>query len=213
MARYTGPVCKMCRREGEKLFLKGERCFSAKCAFERRGYPPGQHGQNRRLKMSNYGIQLREKQKIRRVYGLLERQFHNTYEKASRERGVTGENMLARLESRLDNVVHRLGMAPSLRAARQLVSHDHFEVNGRPVNIPSYRLRPGDVVRVREGSPMRSDADSQVHNSMRRIHEGRTVPYLSLDKARMEGTYLQIPKREEIPVSGREQLVVELYSR
>lgn len=213
MARYIGPVCKMCRREGEKLFLKGERCFSAKCAFERRNYAPGQHGQNRRFKMSNYGVQLREKQKIRRTYGLLERQFHNTYVKASRERGITGENMLVKLESRVDNIVYRLGFAPSLRAARQLISHAHFEVNGKTVNIPSYMVKPGDVVRVRDNSPMRTNSESIVHISMRRAREGRTVPYLSLDKARMEGAYLQTPRREEIPVTGREQLVVELYSR
>ncbi|MBM3326001.1 MAG: 30S ribosomal protein S4 [Calditrichaeota bacterium] len=213
MARYTGPVCKLCRREGSKLFLKGERCFTAKCAFERRNYAPGQHGQNRRFKISNYGIQLREKQKIRRAYGLLERQFHTTYEKASRERGITGENMLIRLESRLDNIVYRLGMSPSLRAARQLVSHAHFEVNGRIVNIPSYRLKPGDVVRVRDRSPMRLNSDSIVHTAMRRIREGRAAPYLTLDKAKMEGIFIQTPKREEIPVIGREQLVVELYSR
>lgn len=209
MARDTGPVCRMCRREGEKLFLKGERCFGAKCSFERRGYAPGQHGQNRRFKQSNYGVQLREKQKIRRVFGLLETQFRNTYEKASRERGVTGENMLRRLESRLDNIVHRLGMAPSLRAARQLVNHGHFEVNGKAVNIPSYMLKPGDVVRVCETSRKLE----LIHESMRRLREGRTVPYLTLDKARMEGVYVALPKREEIPVTGREQLVVELYSR
>ncbi len=213
MARYTGPVCKLCRREGSKLLLKGERCFTPKCALERRNYAPGQHGQNRRVKVSNYGIQLREKQKIRRMFGLLERQFRITYDKASRERGVTGENMLIRLESRLDNVVYRLGMAPSLRTARQLVSHSHFEVNGQVVNIPSFRLKPGDIVRVRDNSPMRVNPESVVHNSMRRIREGRTVPYLALDKARMEGTLIQKPKREEIPITGREQLVVELYSR
>jgi len=209
MARDTGPVCRMCRREGEKLFLKGERCFGAKCAFDRRGYAPGQHGQNRRFKQSNYGIQLREKQKIRRVYGLLEAQFRNNYEKASRERGVTGENMLRRLESRLDNVVYRLGIAPSLRAARQLVNHGHFEVNGKPVDIPSYTVKPGDVVRVRE----KSRKLELIHESMRHLRDGRTVPYLTLDKARMEGTYVALPKRDEIPVTGRESLVVELYSR
>jgi len=209
MARDTGPVCRMCRREGEKLFLKGERCFGAKCAFDRRGYAPGQHGQNRRFKVSNYGIQLREKQKIRRVFGLLEAQFRNNYEKASRERGVTGENMLRRLESRLDNIVYRLGIAPSLRAARQLVNHGHFEVNGKPVDIPSYTMKPGDVVRVRE----RSRKMELIHESMRHLRDGRLVPYLALDKARMEGTYVALPKREEIPVTGRESLVVELYSR
>ncbi len=209
MARDTGPVCRMCRREGEKLFLKGERCFSIKCSFEKRGYAPGQHGQNRRFKVSNYGIQLREKQKIRRVYGLLEKQFRNIYEKAIRERGVTGENMLRRLESRLDNIVYRLGMAPSLRAARQLVNHGHLEVNGHSVDIPSYTLKPGDVVRVSE----KSRKLELLHESMRRLRYARTVPYLQLDKAKMEGAYIAAPRRDEIPVTGREQLVVELYSR
>lgn len=209
MARDTGPVCRMCRREGEKLFLKGDRCFSVKCSFERRGYAPGQHGQNRRFKQSSYALQLREKQKIRRVFGMLETQFRNNYEKAVRERGITGENMLIRLESRLDNIVYRLGMAPSLRAARQLVNHGHFEVNKRLVNIPSFTLKPGDTIRVR-GTSRKLEI---IHEAMRRLREGRTVPYLQLDKARMEGVYVAQPKREEIPVTGREQLVVELYSR
>ena len=209
MARDTGPVCKQCRREGTKLFLKGERCFSPKCSMERSNYPPGQHGMNRRFKVSNYGIQLREKQKIRRSYGLLERQFRGTYMKAAQEKGVTGENMLVKLESRLDSVVFRLGMALSLRAARQLVNHAHFEVNDRKVDIPSYMLHPGDIVRVRE----KSRKMEIIHEAMRRIRQERVVPYLSLDKAKMEGVLLNIPKREEIPVTGNEQLVVELYSR
>ena len=209
MARDTGPVCKQCRRENVKLYLKGERCFGPKCAFERKGYPPGQHGLNRRFKQSNYGVQLREKQKIRRMYGLYERQFRNTYKKASTEKGVTGENMLVRLESRFDIVIYRLGMASSLRAARQLVSHGHFEINGRKVNIPSYNLRSGDIVRVREGSRKLE----VIHEAMRHLHQEQMVPYLSLDKARMEGTYLSRPKREEMPVTANEQLVVELYSR
>ena len=209
MARDTGPVCKMCRREGVKLHLKGERCFSPKCSFERRSFPPGQHGQNRRFKQSNYGIQLREKQKIRRTYGLLERQFRNTYKKASAEKGITGENMLVKLESRLDIVVYRLGMASSLRAARQLVNHGLFEVNGRKVNIPSYSLKPGDVVRMRE----RSRKLEVVHEAMRHVRQERVVPYLSLDKTKMEGSCLSRPKREEIPITGNEQLVVELFSR
>ncbi len=209
MARDTGSVCKQCRREGAKLFLKGERCYSPKCSFERRGFPPGQHGQNRRFKLSNYGIQLREKQKIRRSYGLLERQFRNIYHKASAEKGITGDNMLVMLESRLDTVVFRLGIAPSLRAARQLVNHGHFEVNERKVDIPSYTLRPGDMVRVRE----RSRKLEAIHDAMRRMRQERLVPYLSLDKAKIEGVFLARPKREEIPVTGNEQLVVELYSR
>ena len=209
MARYTGSVCKLCRREGEKLFLKGERCFQAKCAFDRRGYAPGQHGQNRRFKQSNYGLQLRVKQKIRRTYGLLERQFRNNYEKAVREKGVTGERMLVRLESRLDVCVYRLGLAPSLKSARQFVTHGHITVNSRKVNIPSYMLKPGDKVQVRE----KSRKMEIIHNSMQRVRENRMVPYLSLDKAKMEGEFLNLPKRDEIPVTAREQLVVELYSR
>ncbi len=209
MARYTGPSCKLCRREGEKLMLKGERCNSAKCSFERRGYAPGQHGLNKRFKQSNYGIQLREKQKIRRTYGLLENQFKNNYEKAAREKGVTGEVMLVRLESRLDAVVYRLGLAPSLKAARQLVNHGHFMINNKQVNIPSYLLKPGDVVRVRE----KSRKLDVIHQSMQRIRENRIVPYLTLDKAKMQGEYVEIPKREEIPITAKEQLVIELYSR
>lgn len=209
MARDTGPVCKMCRREGDKLYLKGERCYSAKCSFEKRGYPPGEHGQNRRFKQSNYGLQLREKQKIRRIYGLYERQFRNNYQRAVVERGVTGENMLVRLENRLDNIVYRLGMATSLKAARQLVNHGHFEVNGKSVNIPSYILKSGDSVRVRE----QSRKVQVIHDAMRRVRDDRLVSYLSLDKAKMEGVLQERPKREEIPVTGNEQLVVELYSR
>ncbi|MFC2150432.1 30S ribosomal protein S4 [Calditrichota bacterium] len=209
MARHTGAVCKICRREGMKLFLKGERCNSAKCSFERRGYPPGQHGTNRRFKQSNYGLQLREKQKIRRSYGLLERQFRNTYEKAALERGITGENLLARLETRLDKAIYRLGLAPSLNAARQLVNHGHFEVNGNSVDIPSFNLRPGDVVRVCE----RSRKLEIIHEAMRRKREEQIAPYLELDKARMEGKLLEMPNREDIPTVGNEQLVVELYSR
>jgi len=192
-----------------KLFLKGERCFSTKCSFERRGYPPGQHGQSRRFKQSDFGLQLREKQKIRRSYGLVERQFRNTYRKATGERGVTGENMLIRLETRFDNIVFRLGMAPSLKAARQLVGHGHFLLNGRKVNIPSYLVKPGDVIQVREHSRKLEI----IHEAMRRVREERLVSYLSLDKARMEGVLLTRPKREEIPMTGNEKLVVELYSR
>ena len=209
MARYTGPVCKLCRREGEKLFLKGERCFSNKCAFERRGFPPGQHGQNRRFKKSDYGMQLREKQKIRRSYGLLERQFRNVYDAATHERGITGEALMIGLESRLDTIVYRLGMAPSMSAARQLVNHGHFEVNSHKVDVPSFRMKPGDIVSV----CAKSRKLSLIHESMRRIREGRIVPYLSLDKAKMEGIYVALPKREDIPIKAREQLVVELYSR
>ncbi|MCF7809933.1 30S ribosomal protein S4 [bacterium] len=209
MARGTGAVCKQCRREGAKLFLKGERCFSSKCSFDRRSFPPGQHGQNRRFKQSDYGVQLREKQKVRRSYGLLERQFRNTYEKASFERGVTGENLLVRLESRLDMVVFRLGLASSLRMARQFVNHGHFEVNRKKVNIPSYTVKSGDVVTVRP----QSRKLEAIHEAMRHKRTEQMVSYLALDKAKMEGVFLSRPKREEIPVTGNEQLVVELYSR
>src|SRR5690606_6624203 len=152
MARYIGPVCRLCRREGEKLFLKGEKCYTEKCPFERRGYPPGQHGQGRRQRPTEYGIHLREKQKLRRIYGVLERQFERYYEEAARRKGVTGENLLTLLETRLDNVVYRLGFAPSRPAARQLVMHGHFEVNGQKVDIPSHLVKAGDVIAVRENS-------------------------------------------------------------
>jgi len=209
MARDKGPQCKVCRREGEKLFLKGERCLSSKCAFERKNYPPGQHGQSRRVKISEYGIQLREKQKIRKNYGLLENQFRRVYGKAVRMRGVTGANMLQLLERRLDNAVYRLGFAPSRRAARQLVSHRHFLVNDRIVDIPSYTLREGDLIQVRK----QSRKLAVIHDSIRRVREGRLVPYFSLDKAKLEGVLINTPEREEIPASFREQLMVELYSR
>lgn len=209
MARYTGPVCKQCRREKAKLFLKGARCTSAKCSFERHAYPPGQHGLDRRFKQSDYCVQLREKQKIRRQYGMLEKQFRLTYEKASRERGVTSENMLIRLESRLDSIVFRLGMAPSRAAARQLVTHGHFQVNNRRVNIPSYTIKIGDHIQVCE----KSRRIERIHQSMRRVREDRMMPYLELDKAKMKGIYLSRPTRDQIPVEANEQLVVELYSR
>lgn len=209
MARDTGPVCRQCRREKEKLYLKGDRCFSSKCSFDRKGYPPGQHGSKRRFKQSDYGTQLREKQKIRRSYGLLERQFHNTYKRAAVERGVTGENMLIRLESRLDNIVYRLNLAPSLRSARQLVTHGHLEVNGRRVDIPSYSVRVGDVVRIRD----KSKKLELIHQAMRHARKDRVVEYLELNKAKLEGVFVSKPKRDQIPITANEQLVVELYSR
>lgn len=209
MARYTGPVCKLCRREGTKLYLKGERCYGPKCSFERKEYGPGQHGQNRRRKRSEYGIQLREKQKIRRMYGTLETQFHNYYEKASSQKGITGENLLSMLERRLDSVVYRLGFASSLRAARQLVRHRHFMVNGHVVDIPSYMMMPNDVVRVKN----KSRKLSVIHDSLRRVKEGKMVPYLELDKAKLEGKLLDMPAREEMPIEVNEQAVVELYSK
>jgi small subunit ribosomal protein S4 len=209
MARNSSPACKICRREGMKLFLKGERCSTPRCAMERKGYPPGQHGKNRRFKRSEFGIQLREKQKIRDMYGLLEGQFKHFFEIANRQKGVTGATLIQMLESRLDNVVFRMGLAPSRRAARQLVRHRHYLVNGRILDIPSYICRPGDVIRVRE----RSRKMEIIHDSMRQVKEGAIVPYLSLDKAKMEGTYLQVPSREDIPITVNEQLVVEMYSR
>ncbi|HHM23635.1 MAG TPA: 30S ribosomal protein S4 [Bacteroidetes bacterium] len=209
MARYTGAVCKLCRREGEKLFLKGTRCMTSKCAFERKSYIPGQHGKSRRLKLSEYGVQLREKQKLRRIYGVLEAQFRNYFEKAERMKGITGENLLVLLESRLDNVVYRLGLAPSRNAARQLVKHRHFMVNNRVVDIPSFQVKPGDVIQVRD----RSRKLEVFHASMRRIKEGKMPPWLELDKAKMTGRFLDVPKREDIPININESLIVELYSK
>lgn len=209
MARYIGPVCKLCRREGKKLFLKGAKCFSPKCPVEKRSFPPGQHGRTRRLKLSDYGVQLREKQKMRRIYGLLEKQFHNYYKKALKIKGVTGENLLRLLERRLDNVVYRLGFAPSRSAARQLVRHRHFIVNNRLVDVPSFSLRPGDVIKVRD----KSRKLEIIHASMRKMREGRLLPWLELDKASMTGTLLEIPGRTDIPTEVNENLVVELYSK
>ncbi|MCR4438900.1 MAG: 30S ribosomal protein S4 [bacterium] len=209
MARYTGPDCKLCRREGQKLFLKGVKCDAAKCPFEKRGYAPGQHGRTRRFRQSQYGLQLREKQKVRRIYGVLEAQFRNYFEKAVRQPGITGENLLRLLETRLDNVVYRLGLAPSRKAARQLVRHRHFLVNNRIVDIPSYRLKPGDEVKVRA----KSRQLEVFHASMRRMREGRQLPWLALDKANMSGTLLEVPSRADIPLPVNESLVVELYSK
>jgi small subunit ribosomal protein S4 len=209
MARYSGPVCKLCRREGEKLFLKGTRCLTIKCSFEKKSYPPGQHGVSQRIKLSDYGIQLREKQKVRRIYGVLEKQFHNYYQKADRLKGVTGENLLRLLESRLDNTVYRLGFAQSRQQARQMVCHRHFKVNDRLVDIPSFLLRPGDVVAVRE----KSKKLLVVHDSMRRIRDEDMYPWLKLEKAQIEGTFMEYPKREDIPVQVQENLIIELYSK
>ena len=210
MARYTGAVCKLCRRERQKLFLKGSKCYTEKCPIERRAYPPGQHGlDSRRSKATEYGIQLREKQKIKRSYRLLEKQFRRTFEKANRQRGVTGENLIKLLESRLDNTVYRLGLASSRDAARQLVLHKHFFVNGRPVNIPSYHLKPGDVIQVRP----KSKKTDVIHESLRRVTERQVPSWLQLDKANLKGTFLAVPEREEVPLNANEQLVVELYSK
>ncbi|MCF7803219.1 MAG: 30S ribosomal protein S4 [Candidatus Marinimicrobia bacterium] len=209
MARYTGPVCKLCRREGEKLFLKGNRCLSSKCAIERKGYAPGQHGQGRRRRLSDYGIQLREKQKMRRIYGILEKQFRNYFKKADGMAGVTGTNLIQILESRLDNTVYRLGFAPSRAAARMLVKHRHIQVNGRTVDIPSFSVSQGDKIQVRE----RSKKMESIHESMQKIKGEHPLPWLELDKAKMEGTFMQVPERDEVGLEVNEQLVVELYSK
>lgn len=209
MARYRDPNCKLCRREGMKLFLKGARCMTDKCAFERRGYAPGQHGQSGRRKGSEYGFQLREKQKIRRIYGILEKQFRNYFETAARQKGITGENLLVLLECRLDNLVYRLGFAPSRKSARQLVLHRHFSVNDKIVDIPSFQVRPGNIVKVREKS---RNLDI-IHSSLKDVGKAFDYPWLRLDKAKMEGELLEKPKRLDIPVTVQEQMVVELYSK
>ena len=208
MARYTGPSCKLCRREKQKLFLKGSKCLSEKCPLEQKNYAPGQHGLSRRTKFSEYGVQLREKQKVKRIYGLIETQFHNYFEEAARQKGITGSNLIKLLERRLDNVVYRLGFAPSRKSARQLVLHRHFVVNGGIVDIPSYILKPGDIVTVREKSK-KLDA---IHNSLRRTKDS-VYSWLTVDKASLSGTFLQVPEREDIPLNANEQLIVELYSK
>ncbi|MGC9363505.1 MAG: 30S ribosomal protein S4 [Fidelibacterota bacterium] len=209
MARYTGPVCKLCRREGVKLYLKGERCNSTKCSFETKSYAPGQHGQTSRRRLSNYGLQLREKQKIKRIYGVLEKQFRRYFAKADREKGVTGTNLMKMLESRLDNVVYRLGFAASRNMARQLVLHRHFLVNGKIVDIPSYQCRAGDTIQVCETSKKMS----YIHESMKRIRGDHDLPWLILDKAKMQGIFIQVPERDQMGIDVNEQLVVELYSK
>jgi small subunit ribosomal protein S4 len=208
MARYTDPVCRICRREGAKLFLKGTRCYSKKCSFERRQAPPGQHGIRRR-KVGDYGMQLREKQKIRRTYSVLERQFKGYFESASATPGVTGENLLRLLELRMDNVVYRMGFATSRAEARQMVGHAHFAVNGRVSSIPSLQLHPGDRVEVREShrsrEPFKEAAESM---------KSRAVPeWLSIDAAKLAGSVLTSPRRDQMPLDLNEQLVVEYYSR
>ena len=208
MARYTESVCRLCRREGAKLYLKGTRCYTKKCAFERRPSPPGQHGVRRR-KMGDFGIQLREKQKVRRVYYVLERQFHRYFVQAENTDGVTGENLLRSLESRMDNVVFRLGFATSRAQARQLVTHGHFAVNGVPTDIPSYVLKPGDRIEVRESRNQR-EPFKMAKETLRSVQ----VPeWLSLEPARLAGTVLTLPRRDQMPLDLNEQLVVEFYSR
>ncbi len=209
MARYSEANCKLCRREGEKLFLKGTRCLSDKCALERRQYPPGQHGQNLRRKMSPYGLQLREKQKVKRVYGILERQFRNYFKRADRKIGVTGEILLQLLETRLDNLVYRLGFAPSRKAARQLVLHRHIMVDGRIVNIPSYQVKPNQIIKVKD----KSKNLALIHSALKDVGRGDEYPWLRLNKAALEGELLEVPKRSDIPLPANEQLIVELYSK
>ena len=208
MARYTDSVCKLCRRERQKLFLKGQKCYTEKCPIETRNYPPGEHGQGRRTKVSEYGIQLREKQKIKRSYGLLETQFKIYFEKANKQKGITGENLVRLIERRFDNVVFRLGFASSRKQARQLIRHRHFLINDKLVDIPSYLLTEGDIIKVKEKSK-KLDA---IHNSLKRIKDS-TYGWLSTDKAALSGTFLQIPERSEVPLNANEQLVVELYSK
>ena len=209
MARYRDAVCKLCRRETVKLFLKGDKCFTEKCTVERRAYAPGEHGQGRRSKMSEYGTQLREKQKLRRTYGVLERQFAVYFDRATRQHGITGEVLLQLLERRLDNIVYRMGFAPSRAAARQLVRHGHLRVNARKVNIPSYRLRPGDVITVRE----KSHQLPVVQEALKGAELRPKVTYIDVDRGKLVGTFLQLPSRADIPVPFEEQLIVELYSK
>lgn len=208
MARYTDSVCRLCRREGMKLFLKGERCYSEKCSVERRQYPPGQHGQGR-SKFSEYGLQLREKQKVKRIYGVLERQFRRYFDMASRKKGVTGEVLIQLLERRMDNMVYRFGFAASRAEARQLVLHNHFLVNGKKVNIPSYLVRPGDTITLKE----KSRKNPKIVGNLE-VAESRGIPaWLELNKEQFTGKVKALPARNEITMPIQEQLIVELYSR
>ncbi|MBI2605227.1 MAG: 30S ribosomal protein S4 [Deltaproteobacteria bacterium] len=208
MARYRESVCRLCRRENQKLFLKGDRCFSDKCSFERRGYPPGQHGQGR-IKFSEFGLQLREKQKIKRMYGLVEKQFRLTFERAERMRGVTGSNLVSLLERRLDNVAYRLGFANSRAEARQLVLHNHVLVNGRSVNIPAYTIRKGDALEVREKSRKLLRVQAALEGLKR-----REVPqWLEVEPAQFKGQVRDLPSRDDVTAQMEERLIVELYSK
>jgi small subunit ribosomal protein S4 len=208
MARYNDSVCRICRREGAKLFFKGTRCYTKKCSFERRPSPPGQHGVRRR-KVGEFGLQLREKQKVRKTYGVLERQFRNYFVEAESRPGVTGETLLRFLELRLDNVIYRMGFAPSRPAARQLVGHGHFTVNGRPTNIPSYQVRPGDRIEVRETH--RTREPFKLAKETLRSHQ--SPEWVSVDAANLGGTVSDLPRRDQMPLDLNEQLVVEYYSR
>lgn len=209
MGRYIGPVCRLCRREGVKLYLKGERCYSPRCAMERRPYPPGQHSQRRARRPSDYAVRLREKQRLRRIYGISETQFRNLFEEASRKKGVTGTVFLGLLESRLDNVVYRLGFAQSRRQARQMVRHGHILVNGKRVDLPAYRLKPGDEVAIAE----RSKNLDFIRQNLEAMKGRKVGPWLSLDVEAMKGRFLRLPDREDLALPVNEQLVIEFYSR
>lgn len=210
MGVYHGPKCRLCRREGVRLYLKGERCYTDKCAMEKKPYSPGEHGQGRRpRKQTQYGIQLREKQKARRIYGVMERQFRNYYDAATSRTGVTGEIMLQLLETRLDNVVFRLGLAPSRAGARQLIRHRHFTINGRVTDIPSCQMKPGDVVAVRT----KSKKVEQIVDTLENRRRTEDQAWLEIDEKELSGKVLQVPERDQIPVPIQEQLIVELYSK
>ncbi|OAT81170.1 30S ribosomal protein S4 [Desulfotomaculum copahuensis] len=208
MARYTGAQCRLCRREGAKLYLKGDRCYTGKCAIDRRSYGPGMHGQSRK-KVSEYGVQLREKQKTRRIYGVLEKQFSNYFERAERQSGVTGENLLRLLERRLDNVIYRLGLASSRTEARQLVRHGHYTVNGRRVSIPSFLVRVGDVITVHEGSK----ESPRIKELLERAADKTPPAWLEYSAGQATGTVVALPARDQIDAPVQEHLIVELYSR
>ena len=208
MARHTESVCRMCRRENLKLFLKGERCYTEKCAIDRRNYPPGQHGQNRK-KFSDYGSQLREKQKVKRLYGIFENQFRNIFKEADRQKGITGEILLSLLERRLDNTVYRLGFANSRNEARQLVKHNHFMVNQTKVNIPSYLVKPGDVIQLRE----KSKKVTRILEALEGVARRGVPQWLELDKEQLRGSIKGLPTRGEITIPIQEKLIVELYSK
>jgi small subunit ribosomal protein S4 len=211
MARYTGPSCRQCRREGTKLFLKGTKCFTEKCPVERRPYAPGQHGQStaRRRKTSEYAKQLREKQKVKRIYGVSEQQFRNTFERVAKLPGITGHNLLAALESRLDNIVYRMGFASSRKAARQLIRHRHVEVNQKNVDVPSYLVKPGEEIRVR----MKSREQASILMAMDQSSRGAPLSWIAVDRDTFSGRMLERPARENIPIAAQEQLIVELYSK
>jgi len=209
LARYRDSSCKLCRRENLKLYLKGDRCYGDKCAFERRAYAPGQHGQRRGGKISDYRVQLREKQKVKRIYGLLEKQFRGYYALADRRKGVTGTNLLLRLESRLDNMVYRMGFAASRSQARQLVRHNHFKVNDRKVNIPSYLVKPGDEIKVKE----ESKKVPQIIEAMETVVRRGIPDWIEVDKEKFKGTLKALPNREDLTMPIQEQLIIELYSK